>query len=182
MRVTNDAETVWGTITVYSISTSPDAIRNFSRSRAAAASGAGASPVDGLILMDLTVPPEAEAFRERLRRFLRDNLLPGWAGIGALDESKRLAFGRRWRELVSREGLLAVSWPREYGGAGLGPLEQFILAEEFIAAGVPLRPLPGDQPNFGRRARSPLNPWPRAWSGRLESNPHLQFGRLRLCH
>ena len=35
LRVTNDAETVWGTITVSSISTSPDAIRNFSRSRAA---------------------------------------------------------------------------------------------------------------------------------------------------
>jgi alkylation response protein AidB-like acyl-CoA dehydrogenase len=103
--------------------------------------------------MDLTVPPEAEAFRERLRRFLRDNLPPGWAGIGALDESKRLAFGRRWRELVSREGLLAVSWPREYGGAGLGPLEQFILAEEFIAAGVPLRPLPGDQHGL-----SPIGP------------------------
>jgi hypothetical protein len=29
-----------------------------------------------LILMDLTFPPEAEAFRERLRRFLRDNLPP----------------------------------------------------------------------------------------------------------
>lgn len=95
--------------------------------------------------MDLTFPPEAQAFRERLRRFLRDNLPEGWAGIGALHESERLAFGHRWRELVSREGLLAVAWPREYGGAGLGPLEQFILAEEFIAAGVPLRPLPGDQ-------------------------------------
>ena len=95
--------------------------------------------------MDLTFPPEAQAFRERLRHFLRDNLPAGWAGIGALEESERLAFGRRWRELVSREGLLAVAWPREYGGAGLGPLEQFILAEEFIAAGVPLRPLPGDQ-------------------------------------
>ena len=95
--------------------------------------------------MDLTFPPEAQAFRERLRRFLRDNLPPGWAGIGALDEIERLAFGHRWRELVSREGLLAVAWPREYGGAGLGPLEQFILAEEFIAAGVPPRPLPGDQ-------------------------------------
>ena len=29
-----------------------------------------------MILMDLTFPPEAEAFRERLRRFLRDNLPP----------------------------------------------------------------------------------------------------------
>ena len=40
--------------------------------------------------MDLTFPPEAQAFRERLRRFLRDNLPPGWAGIGALDKSERV--------------------------------------------------------------------------------------------
>lgn len=95
--------------------------------------------------MDLTFPPEAQAFRKRVRHFLQDNLPADWLGIGALEESERLAFGRQWRELVSREGLLAVAWPKEYGGAGLGPLEQFILAEEFIAAGVPLRPLPGDQ-------------------------------------
>jgi hypothetical protein len=30
-----------------------------------------------------------------------------------------------------------VSWPREYGGPGLTPLEQVILAEEFTKAGVP---------------------------------------------
>jgi alkylation response protein AidB-like acyl-CoA dehydrogenase len=95
--------------------------------------------------VDLTFPPEAEAFRKRVRDFLQDNLPADWPGIGALDESERLAFGRRWRDLVSREGLLAVAWPKEYGGAGLGPLEQFILAEEFVAAGAPLRPLPGDQ-------------------------------------
>jgi alkylation response protein AidB-like acyl-CoA dehydrogenase len=95
--------------------------------------------------VDLTFPPEAQAFRKRVRHFLQDNLPADWLGIGALEESERLAFGRQWRELVSREGLLAVAWPKEYGGAGLGPLEQFILAEEFIAAGVPLRPLPGDQ-------------------------------------
>jgi alkylation response protein AidB-like acyl-CoA dehydrogenase len=83
--------------------------------------------------VDLTFPPEAQAFRKRVRHFLQDNLPADWLGIGALEESERLAFGRQWRELVSWEGLLAVAWPKEYGGAGLGPLEQFILAEEFIA-------------------------------------------------
>jgi alkylation response protein AidB-like acyl-CoA dehydrogenase len=95
--------------------------------------------------VDLTFPPEAEAFRSRIRAFLRDNLPPDWPGIGALDDEERLEFGRRWREIVAREGLLAVAWPREYGGGGMGPLEQFVLAEEFVTAGVPLRPLPGDQ-------------------------------------
>ena len=34
-------------------------------------------------------------------------------------------------------GYLAPGWPVEYGGAGLSPLEQVILSEEFTKAGVP---------------------------------------------
>ena len=34
-------------------------------------------------------------------------------------------------------GYLAPGWPVEYGGGGLSPLEQVILAEEFTRAGVP---------------------------------------------
>ncbi len=95
--------------------------------------------------MDLTMPAEAEAFRDRIRTFLRENLPEGWAGVGALDEPERTTWAESWRETLSREGLLAVAWPKEYGGAGLTALEQMIIAEEFIGAGVPLRPLAGDQ-------------------------------------
>jgi alkylation response protein AidB-like acyl-CoA dehydrogenase len=95
--------------------------------------------------MDLTLPVEAEAFRDGVRSFLREHLPSDWQGVGALDEEQRLEFGRSWREVLSKEGLLAVAWPKEYGGAGLGPLEQFIVAHEFVRAGAPLRPLPGDQ-------------------------------------
>ena len=31
-----------------------------------------------------------------------------------------------------------MSWPKEYGGAGLSALEQVVLAEEFARAGAPL--------------------------------------------
>jgi alkylation response protein AidB-like acyl-CoA dehydrogenase len=34
-------------------------------------------------------------------------------------------------------GLLGVSWPKEYGGAGLSKLEQVVLVEELARAGVP---------------------------------------------
>jgi alkylation response protein AidB-like acyl-CoA dehydrogenase len=95
--------------------------------------------------MDLAMPAAAEQFRSRIRAFLHDNLPTDWAGIGALDESERAGFAHSWRDTLTREGLLAVAWPREYGGAGLSALEQFVLAEEFIRVGAPLRPLPGDQ-------------------------------------
>ncbi|MFO1427318.1 MAG: acyl-CoA dehydrogenase family protein [Steroidobacteraceae bacterium] len=32
---------------------------------------------------------------------------------------------------------MAVSWPREYGGLGLGPIEQFVFTEEMALAGAP---------------------------------------------
>ncbi|RDH80062.1 acyl-CoA dehydrogenase [Mycolicibacterium moriokaense] len=87
--------------------------------------------------MDVDYPPEAEAFRRRIRAFLAEHLPPDWAGAGALAPSEREVFGRRWRRLLGRHGLIAVSWPAEYGGAGLSAIEQVVLAEEFARASAP---------------------------------------------
>jgi alkylation response protein AidB-like acyl-CoA dehydrogenase len=87
--------------------------------------------------VDITYPPESERFREKIRALIADQLPPGWAGPGALDADERSAFAKRWRDWLSTEGLMAVSWPQEYGGAGLTPMEQVVLAEELAAAGVP---------------------------------------------
>jgi alkylation response protein AidB-like acyl-CoA dehydrogenase len=88
--------------------------------------------------MDITYPPEAEAFREHVRGFLADHLPSGWSGLGALKESERTRFRDDWRSTLADNRMLAVSWPREYGGAGLSSLEQVVLAEEFARAGAPL--------------------------------------------
>ncbi len=42
-------------------------------------------------------------------------------------------------ESLAASGLVAVSWPKEYGGGGLSPIEQVVLAEEFARAGAPER-------------------------------------------
>lgn len=88
-------------------------------------------------MIDIAYPPEAEAFRARLREILSRTLAADWAGIGALPEAKRESFVAEWRKVLVREELLAVSWPREYGGAGLSDIEQVVLAEEFQRTGVP---------------------------------------------
>ena len=87
--------------------------------------------------MDPTYSAEAEAYREKIQAFLAEHLPANWQGIGALPVDDAWAFVEQWRAVLHANGLLAASWPAEYGGGGLTELEQVILAEEFYKAGVP---------------------------------------------
>ena len=87
--------------------------------------------------MDLSYPPEAAVYREKVRAFLSANLPAGWKGIGALSHQEARDFTERWRKTLHENNYLALSWPKEYGGAGLTSLESVVLAEEFARAGVP---------------------------------------------
>ncbi|MGL6072391.1 acyl-CoA dehydrogenase family protein [Craterilacuibacter sp.] len=45
-----------------------------------------------------------------------------------------------YRELIAqagRDGYLALGWPREYGGAGMGPIEQLVYFETVVQSGAP---------------------------------------------
>lgn len=87
--------------------------------------------------MDVTYPPEAEAFRVHVRGVLQEHLPANWNGTGALADDERRQFVASWRKTLAAEGLLAVSWPKAYGGAGLTEIEQVVLAEEFARHGAP---------------------------------------------
>ena len=81
---------------------------------------------------------EATAFRQRVRAFLAAQLPSDWQGIGAIgDRAEADAFVATWRATMAAHGFLGVSWPKEYGGAGLSKLEQVVLVEELARAGVP---------------------------------------------
>jgi alkylation response protein AidB-like acyl-CoA dehydrogenase len=41
---------------------------------------------------------------------------------------------KEWRAKLSAKGWVAPAWPKEYGGAGLSVMEQFIMNEEFAEA------------------------------------------------
>jgi alkylation response protein AidB-like acyl-CoA dehydrogenase len=87
--------------------------------------------------VDPHYPAEAEEYREKVRAFLAEHLPTGWNGIGALDHEAARRFTGEWRQTLYENRLLAPSWPQEYGGGGLSPLEQVVVAEEFYRAGVP---------------------------------------------
>lgn len=86
--------------------------------------------------MDLTYTDAEKAFQQEVRAFLAD--LP--EDLKALTRSEidppKDAM-ERWHTLLNDRGWLAVTWPREYGGTGWGPVERHIFEEECEAAGAP---------------------------------------------
>jgi alkylation response protein AidB-like acyl-CoA dehydrogenase len=91
--------------------------------------------------VDLAPTPEQEAFRAELREWLESNA--EWdvrAGQRAprhdnLDDE--FAFLRAWQRKLASGRWVGVTWPTEYGGRGLGPVEHAIAQEEFARAGAP---------------------------------------------
>jgi alkylation response protein AidB-like acyl-CoA dehydrogenase len=75
---------------------------------------------------------------------LRDELRAYFAGLLTPAERAELLtqrHGTGYREVVrrmGRDGLLGVGWPREYGGRGLGQVEQQIFVNEAARADIPL--------------------------------------------
>ena len=87
--------------------------------------------------MQPTYSDDAEAYRQKVQAFLAEKLPSSWAGTGQLEGDALTEFVTEWRHTLYEAGYLAPGWPVEYGGAGLSPLEQVILAEEFARSGVP---------------------------------------------
>ena len=84
--------------------------------------------------MDLSYPPEAEAFRVEIRQWLAANV----PAANVPEDSQQLS-NQAWTEKLFAGGWICATWPREYGGRGLTPTEAAVLSEEFDRAQVPLR-------------------------------------------
>lgn len=79
------------------------------------------------------------AFRQRIRDFLAQNLPQNWEemahhGPGSEGQTQ---FSREFCGKLAETGLLIPHWPEEWGGQGLDPWCQIILAEEMWSAGEP---------------------------------------------
>jgi len=87
--------------------------------------------------MHLEMTPEQRALRDELRAYFARMMTPelvaevkGTEGGGPLYRAALRGMGR--------DGWLGIGWPREYGGQGRTPIEQFIFADEVQRAGFPL--------------------------------------------
>jgi alkylation response protein AidB-like acyl-CoA dehydrogenase len=87
--------------------------------------------------VDLNDTPEQAAYRDKVRSWLEANREAAPSGSGSYEDAAYVDARRAWQGRLAEAGLAGVTWPREYGGQGLGPIEQVTLNQEIARAGVP---------------------------------------------
>ncbi len=90
--------------------------------------------------MDFRLTAAEERFQAEVRAWLRANLPAGW-GTPAFarpeDPAEKVRFARWWQRRLYEGGWAGLHWPREYGGRGATPLEQFLFAEVYAQEAAP---------------------------------------------
>jgi alkylation response protein AidB-like acyl-CoA dehydrogenase len=90
--------------------------------------------------MDFRLNPAEARFQREVREWLLANLPEGW-GTPAYrkpeEPADKVRFARQWQGKLHEGGWAGLHWPREYGGRGSTPIEQFLFAEEYTRAGAP---------------------------------------------
>lgn len=88
------------------------------------------------------------AFRADVRVFIQQELPERYrpSGMGPEQwskdrhsrDSEQIGLANEWTKALAARGWIAPGWPKEYGGAGLTPMEQFILNHELAKQNAPM--------------------------------------------
>ena len=100
--------------------------------------------------MDWNDNEEQAAFRNEVKTFLQEKLPDryknggdddefegGWQADRLSDNAEVAASAKAWSDALASKGWIAPHWPKEYGGASLSPMEQFIYNMEMAESGAP---------------------------------------------
>jgi len=87
--------------------------------------------------MNLDFSDEENAFRAKVRAFVREMLPPAIrdkvANGGHLTRDEHL----QWQRILFERGWSGPGWPKAFGGPGWSPVEQYIFEEECALGGAP---------------------------------------------
>ena len=101
--------------------------------------------------MDWRDTEEQQRFRADVRSLIAERL-PGryvelarrgamperaWENDRKSDDAQAQRAAGDWHAALAERRWVAPHWPAEYGGGGLGPMEQFILNQELAESGAP---------------------------------------------
>ncbi len=87
--------------------------------------------------MDFRDTPEEAAFRAEVRAWFEANLPEGWREKGPARGRMEEEIARDWSKKLYEAGYAGLTWPKEYGGAGLPHTHQAIFLEESARAETP---------------------------------------------
>jgi alkylation response protein AidB-like acyl-CoA dehydrogenase len=87
--------------------------------------------------LDLDDTPEQAEFRAEARAWLEAHREEAPPRSGSHEDHEWIAARREWQRKLAEAGLAGVTWPQEFGGRGLGPIEQVTANQEISRAGVP---------------------------------------------
>jgi alkylation response protein AidB-like acyl-CoA dehydrogenase len=87
--------------------------------------------------VDLNDTPEQAEYRQKVRSWLQAHKDEAPPRSGSSEDSPYIDARRAWQRKLAEAGLAGVAWPREYGGQGLGPIEQVTVNQEISNAQVP---------------------------------------------
>ena len=92
--------------------------------------------------MNFADAPEEAAFRTEVRAFIQKEAPKPKKGADGNEESfmNRWQENQEWFKKLGQKGWIAPAWPKEYGGAGMSTVQQFIFNEEMALNKAP-RPL-----------------------------------------
>lgn len=88
--------------------------------------------------MKVEFTAEQQALRVELRAYFQELMTPELQA--ECEEDMGEGGGPLWREALrkmGRDGWIGLGWPKELGGRGLSPIEQFIFVEEVMRVGYP---------------------------------------------
>jgi acyl-CoA dehydrogenase len=89
--------------------------------------------------MELALDPEMQAFQQEVRAFLDEQLTPdireATAKTTTVWVDKPVVM--EWHRRLYEKGWIGYFWPKEYGGTGWTPTQQYIFLQECAKAGAP---------------------------------------------
>lgn len=82
----------------------------------------------------LTLPPEADEMRRKVRTFLQEERDKGRY---AAHRTSWSTFDPEFSKRAAKAGFIGMTWPKRYGGGEYSNLQRFVVTEEMLAAGAP---------------------------------------------
>lgn len=81
------------------------------------------------------IPDHAETLRPKVRELIERHVL----SLPVTERARSwMACDAALSRAMAEAGLLGLTLPREYGGAGLGPFARYVVVEELLAVGAPV--------------------------------------------